>query len=141
MKYRVKVNSKLYAEIVRAVQDAADEIFFLSQQRVPVDKGTLKKSGGVEYLPTGAVIFYRTSYAMKQEEGVVAGTQEAIKKHSVKRHKRKLPQKTVWVTEHDRGPYTRVWKTGYPGKQYVGSSWDEIRPQITKHIQKRLDNG
>ncbi len=52
-----------------AVRDTADEILAVSQTLVPVDKGTLKKSGNVRYGDLEATVGYNTPYAAFMERG------------------------------------------------------------------------
>ncbi len=150
MKWELKWTPKLFDELVRGMQDAGEETFKISQQDgyVPVDKGTLKKSGGTEKTATGIIIFYRTSYAAKQEFGLPAGATEDVPVHLVKAHKRKrativrngrrLVIPGQQVKAHSRGPYTKTYTTGLEGRHYLGRAWDEVRPKVTEFVRRRL---
>ena len=153
MKWELKWTPKLFDDLVRGMQDAGDEVFKISQQDgyVPVDKGTLKKSGGTEKTSTGIIVFYRTSYAAKQEFGLPAGATEDIPAHPVKSHKRKrhtitragrrLVIPTQQVKAHNRGPFTRTYPKGLEGRHYLGRAWDEVRPKLARYVSKRLKSG
>jgi len=52
-----------------AVRDVADEILARSQELVPVDKGTLRKSGNVRYADLAATVGYNAPYAYFVHEG------------------------------------------------------------------------
>ncbi len=148
MKWRVKYTPQLYSTVVRALQSAAEETFALSQRYVPVDKGTLRKSGTLELTSTGAVIFYRTSYAMKMEEGIPPGTTEEVPRHTVKAHRRRSHNVTrrgrtalipaTRVEQHERGPYTKIYHQGLRGRFYVGRAWDEVRPRLKRFLVEQL---
>ena len=69
-----KVKSQIRQAVLLGIRRNADRIFSRSQQTqegyVPVDRGTLKKSGVVLNIPHGARIAYRVSYARDVEFGV-----------------------------------------------------------------------
>ena len=153
MKWTIKWSPQLLEDLVRGMRDAGEETFKISQQEgyVPVDKGTLKKSGGTEMIPNGIVVFYRTSYAAKQEFGLPAGTTEDVPVHAVKAHRRKRQTVTrrgrrvlipaQRVAAHDRGPYTRTYHQGLPGRHYLGRAWDEVSPRLATFVKKRIKSG
>lgn len=118
---------------------AGEETFTGSQRDVPVDTGTLKKSGNLVKLPNGFRIVYRTSYAATQEFGKPAGTREVVKRHRVKGHNRtrtKPKRKTVTIPPHYRGPFNRVYKQGIKGRHYVGDNWNKVRPRLLEFIKQ-----
>ncbi len=153
MKWKIKWNPQLFEDLVRGMQDAGEETFKISQQDgyVPVDKGTLKKSGGTEKTSTGIIVFYRTSYAAKQEFGLPAGATEDVPAHPVKAHKRKRHTITRGgrrivvpghkVVGHTRGPFTKTYAKGLEGRRYLGRAWDEVRPRLAWYVSKRLKSG
>lgn len=77
MTIEVRKNPEAPAEFLRAVEramnrggrDTVDAVFEISQRRVPVRKGTLKKSGNVRYEQGGGRIGYNTPYARPVHEG------------------------------------------------------------------------
>ena len=64
-----KMEEELMEEMESTIRDVADQILALSQQKVPVDKGTLKKSGNVRYGRRYALIGYNTPYAEDIHDG------------------------------------------------------------------------
>lgn len=60
-------------EAIKAgLRDAADDVFAASQRNVPVDKGTLKKSGSVVETEDSVTVGYNTPYAEYVHEGTAA---------------------------------------------------------------------
>lgn len=146
--WRVKYPEKFVKDLLQGLYDAGDETFKRSQQYVPVDRGKLKSSGVPIKLPNGFRIVYRTTYAACQEFGVEPGTTEQVQQHTVKKHQvathqrtMKKTGKTVTVPTHwrgpfERGPFTRVYRDGIPGKFYLSKAWDEVRPKITEFVTR-----
>lgn len=164
--WRVKDPKKFIEDLVRGLQVFGDDVHALSQEYVPVDKGTLRSSSpGSEKLPNGFRIRYRTKYAAVQEFGMEPGTTQNVKKHTVKRHtvKRKMiPAKTILshayinkhgtpvivgsytvpqhvipsysILEHDRGPFTRTYPNGIPGRFYLTRAFEDKKPKLVKFI-------
>ncbi len=67
---RLKDAPRLLHEALHlSVRDVADLIFAESQDRVPVDKGILKKSGNVRYGDLEATVGYNAPYALFVHEG------------------------------------------------------------------------
>jgi len=60
---------ELETEIDKQIYDVADRIFAISQNMVPVAKGTLKKSGNIRYGRGYAFIGYNTPYAEDIHDG------------------------------------------------------------------------
>ena len=64
-----KLRKQLDDEMKTTIWDIADQIFAISQENVPVDKATLKKSGNVRYGIGYALIGYNTPYAEDIHDG------------------------------------------------------------------------
>lgn len=125
--------------LVRGVQDVGDQMFTESQRIVNVDRGTLKKSGFIRYLRDGVEFGYRTPYARRVNSGVAADYWEAVRRHVVRSHRRRLPaaKRYVRVRQHMRGPFKRLIKRR-EGSQFMEKSIEKIRPQIGRIILRRL---
>ena len=150
--WKVKDPQKFIDNLVTGLHGFGDQVFTESQRNVPVDEGTLKKSGVIVKSSTGFKILYRTSYAWRQEKGVEPGTTETVKKHMVKAHTRKTsntPKKVgisgnlsvrltpvTLVQEHERGPFERTYEEGIAGKHYVGNAFEKYRPKLAAFITK-----
>ena len=138
--WTVKDPEKFMATLIAGIHAMGDEVFTQSQRDVPVDKGTLKKSGTLIKTDMGFRIIYRTSYAARQEFGVEPGTVEKVKRHEVRKHNRMIRpagrkrRKKVTVREHQRGPYTRTFPRGIPGRFYLSNAWEQSRPRLTQFI-------
>lgn len=61
--------AKVPAEADRVIEDGAENIFWLSQNLVPVDTGTLQRSGSHNHSFLRSVVGYNTPYAIFVEEG------------------------------------------------------------------------
>jgi hypothetical protein len=59
--------------LIRAIQLTGNRAFDLSQQRVPVVTGALKRSGSGKNIENGFIINYSQDYASFPERGVPAG--------------------------------------------------------------------
>ena len=60
-------------EAIKAgLRDVADDVFAASQRNVPVDKGTLKKSGSVVETEGSITVGYNTPYARYVHDGTAA---------------------------------------------------------------------
>lgn len=131
----------LHSAFVRALQDVGDQIFYRSQRKVPVDTGTLKKSGYIEYLDDGVRIGYRAPYALFVERGF-QGQYIFVRGHRVKAHERRtakasprwegdmyvLPKKKrrrFQVKEHYRRSYFRHEPNGRPARLFLQGAADE----------------
>ncbi len=136
--WRIKDPKKITVRLVEGLHDAGDEIFTESQVNVPVDKGMLKRSGTLIKLINGFRIYYRTSYAKRQEFGVAPGTVEHVKKHQVRAHMRKQKnrRKKVSVIAHNRGPFDRTYPKGVPGRFYLTNAWQKVKPRLARFITK-----
>lgn len=86
---RYKFPKQITDAIVAGIRDCGDAIFLLSQQMVPVDKGTLKKSGRTRRIYNGHQIAYRARYAAAVEFGVKRH-REVARRHHVRAHYRKF---------------------------------------------------
>ena len=69
----------LVNEVDKTIYDIADQIFAISQQKVPVNKATLKKSGNIIFGRGYAYIGYNTPYA----EIVHDGTTNSYSRHKL----------------------------------------------------------
>ncbi len=133
--------------LVRAMEaglgKAAEEIFTYSQRIVPVDKGTLKKSGGIRKIKGGWEIFYRTPYAAVVEYGFDAHEQW-VTRHYVSQHERRRfrgrklrPRRYISVRAHWRGPFPRHMPAR-AGQYYLRDSVDQVRPRIVRYVAQEL---
>lgn len=147
VRWKVKATARFTGGFVAALQAIGEGIFTDSQRKVPVDTGTLKKSGVFEKLDNGFRILYRTSYAAKQEFGIEPGTEEEIPAHIVPAHKRRKKgltpsgrrrRRTVKVEAHEVKAHTRVWKDGMPGKFYVTNAFKKWAPRLRKLLMAEL---
>lgn len=143
VKWKVKNPERFVEQLVQGLHLAGENIFAKSQETgfVPVDEGTLKKSGVLVRLANGFVILYRTSYAAVQEFGIVPGTTQMVKKHDVKQHSRKQGGKRVIVSEHERGPFTRTFEDGMEGKFYLSRAFEVYRPKLAQFIARLVKRG
>lgn len=64
-----EIREELEADMQKEIYKIADMILAESQSRVPVDRGTLKKSGNVRYGRNYAYIGYNTPYARTVHDG------------------------------------------------------------------------
>lgn len=98
------MQNDLNEEIDRLIYDIADQIFAVSQGKVPVRKGTLKKSGSVFRGRGYAYIGYNTPYAETVHDGYISH-QRTVRSHTrvnkmtgaviqVRSHTRQMNQKT-----------------------------------------------
>lgn len=124
--WRVKSPEKFIEQLVQALHDVGDEIFAISQENVPVDTGTLKKSGTVEKLNNGVRITYRTTYAATQEFGIEPGTTQRVKKHTVKKHVVKAS------TRYSHGVRSHSYTTKH-GTKVVVKNYTVKTYQIPRH--------
>lgn len=133
----------LRGALIRAIQEIGDDIFYRSQRKVPVDTGTLKKSGYIEYLDDGVRIGYRAPYALFVEKGF-QGQYIFVRSHRVSAHTRRTAKVSpVWegdffvmpkqkrrkkfgVREHRRRSYFRHEPNGRAGKFFLRDSTDEV---------------
>ena len=89
---------ELEASMVRAIQDGGDKMFAETQRLVNVDKGTLKKSGFIEYLRDGVVFGYRAPYARRVNYGVSKGHTEHVRRHTVRAHSVRAHRRSIMGT-------------------------------------------
>jgi hypothetical protein len=141
--------------MVRALQDIGDRMFAESQRIVPVDRGTLKRSGFIRYLPDGVEFGYRTPYAARVNFGLPAGYSEVVRRHTVRAHRRRVRTvligrrryhwnpKTqrfargsayVQVRSHSRGPFVRRYPRGVQGSHYMERAVDKYMPTVGRSI-------
>lgn len=78
--------AKIKEKMILGVRDLGQLIFLESQALVPVDKGTLKKSGTIRNISSGIQITYRAPYAAVIEFGS-QDHRERVKKHYVRPYK------------------------------------------------------
>lgn len=127
--------------MVLGIRDLRDLMFTESQRIVNVDRGTLKKSGFTKNLPDGAEFGYRAPYAARVNFGLPKGYTEAVRRHRVRAHRRRLARASrryVKVREHYRGPFKRVYAKGVKGSQFMERSVDKFMPQAGKVIGRRI---
>lgn len=106
--------AKIKDAIVAGIRDCGEAIFMDSQQHVPVDKGTLKKSGTIRKITNGIKITYRAKHAAPIEFGY-GKHNEIVKRHAVRAHFRKYRHyhsvfnvKTGKKVTHILGPIHKV---------------------------------
>lgn len=134
---------KLTRAMESGLRKAVDEIFAISQRDVPVDKGTLKKSGGIRRIKGGWEIYYRTPYAAPVEFGFEAH-QQWVRRHYVMEHERRRfrgrklrPRRYISVRAHYRGPFTRHMPAR-AGRFFLANAVAEVRPRITRYVAQSL---
>jgi len=141
MKWKLKHPEEFIRAVVKGMHQIGDQIFTESQIEVPVDEGTLKKSGVPEYLENGFRITYRTSYAAKQEFGLPPGHTESVRGYRVRRYTRKTGKrsggKRVIVPAHNVGSHSRTYKKGLQGKFYLTGPYNRARPKLIKFIAEQ----
>jgi hypothetical protein len=144
-----RLKERLIRAMVRGLQDFGDVVFTDSQRDVPVDRGTLKKSGVFRRLPDGFEIAYRAPYAAPVHFGVKAHD-EQVRRHYVRLHRRKIYMRTVMrkgrptryyrhgmVRAHYRGPFTRHVKDR-PARPWLQDSLDRHMPELGQYLGRQL---
>lgn len=131
------LENRLVRAMTRGLQDFGEAVFLLSQQPgyVPVDKGTLKKSGVLRLLPNGFEIVYRTPYAAPVHFGVPEHD-ETVRRHWVRPFRRIKPRSTL-VHGHFRGPFGRHMSTR-EARPWLQNAVDSLYPEIGKYLKRRL---
>lgn len=111
-----KLLAKIRLAIVKGIQATGDDIFDLSQSTekcyVPVDTGTLKKSGDNLYQPDGTKIVYIAPYAAVVEVGTEGTPIKGNQTLKVGKHTRKpyLNKNGVRVSGTEVSGYSRTYK-------------------------------
>lgn len=138
VKFNIKDHKVVAEKIIKGWQQIGEDIFDLSQQRCPVDEGTLQMSGAQNSGPVsdGYIIVYRTSYAAVQEFGTNKH-QERVTRHNVRKHKRKTLVHKKFVIAHDRGPFIRTVGPR-EGKHFLGSAYEEFKPRLLRVYKKHM---
>lgn len=135
-----KLEDRLIAAMVRAIHDWGDLVFTTSQRDVPVDKGTLKKSGILRKLPNGIEIVYRTPYAWPVHEGVPEHD-ERVRQHFVRSHlrrkRRQARRRTIMVRSHLRGPFTRHMSER-KARPWLRNAVERHYPRLSRMFGQRL---
>jgi hypothetical protein len=98
---------KIVDAIIKGVQRNGDRIFDISQDTsagfCPVDKGTLKKSGYINYPSNGVEMGYTADYASVVEFGTEGGPIEGTQVVKVSSFRRKTKTgKVAQVSAHER---------------------------------------
>lgn len=120
--------AKLKEETNIAIRDVADAIFDRSQSKVPVDKGTLKKSGSVIHGEGWSLIGYGTPYAVTVHYGFEDHTQ------IVKEHTRLLKGgKISVVKEHERRMSARE------ARKYLDDAIKEVLNEIPPELRDMIE--
>jgi len=81
-----EAKTKVKEALLKAIQEAGNRGFSLSQANCPVDTGFLKSSGAGKPLANGTEIAYTAQYASEVERGVSAGNRH-VKAHTRSGHK------------------------------------------------------
>jgi len=124
-----RLEEKVRKAILKGIQATGDDIFDLSQQTdkcyVPVDTGTLKKSGDNIYLKNGTRIVYIAPYSAVVEYGKEASPVKGEYKMNVRKHKRKsyLRKDGTKVSATEVKAYEKVLE----GKRPIS-----FRPKLSK---------
>ena len=139
----MSLETRLISAMEAGLGRAVEEIFAFSQRDVPVDKGTLKKSGGIRKIPNGWEIFYRTPYAPTVEFGFDAHEQR-VRRHYVMDHQRRRfrgkrlrPRRYISVRAHYRGPFTRHMPAR-AGQYFLAGAVEQVRPRFGRHVGRAL---
>ncbi len=137
---RIKNHKAVIDKIIKGWRQIGEDIFDKSQDDCPVDEGTLKGTGAQLSGPTpgGYTIIYRTSYAARQEFGVLPGTVEYVKRHHVRKHKRKTLVHKKYVKAHDRGPIYRQFPAGIDGKYFLTNAYEEMKPRLVRVLVRHI---
>ena len=123
---RSEIKKLVYKALIEGVRRNGERIFNTSQNTegcfVPVNTGTLKKSGYTKNLPNGIEIGYTAPYAARVEAGGPAipysGTQ------------------VVHVQGYTRRGYTRRYRKDEPRMIYVSSG--SVKAHDRVYVEKRL---
>lgn len=120
--------------LMNGLRRFVDQVFFLSQVYVPVDRGTLKKSGTVRPVQGGFEIAYRTPYAAPVEFGYPEHWQH-VRRHRVRQHRRRLGRYKRYsdVRQHQRGPFLRLMSER-KGRFFLTQAFEETRPQMMRFV-------
>jgi hypothetical protein len=106
--FRKELRQDVLEALIKGVRRNGERIFDISQNTedgyVPVDRGTLKKSGYTFLKPNGIEIGYTAPYARDVEFGRQAKPFSGVQKVRIKRHTRKLPKGAgiIEIDEHVR---------------------------------------
>ena len=140
------LRTRLCRAAVRGLHDFGDHVFAVSQVNVPVDRGTLKKSGRIRYLKSGVEISYGTPYAVPVHEGVPEHDEE-VQRHYVRPHKRRIfrltrtgrrrPVRRTFVRGHYRGPFRRHVRER-SARPWLREAIEEALPDLGYYILRRL---
>ena len=122
-----KVREEIEMEFEKSIYDLADRIFAISQQNVPVDKGTLKKSGNVRYGRGYAIVGYNTPYAEDIHDG--HGAHDRV----VRQHTRMLQSGIViQVRSHIRR------MNEMSGRPYLDNAIKEVLRDISPELRDSI---
>ena len=144
-----QLENKSVRAALKGLQDFGEAVFTLSQRGVPVDKGTLKKSGVLRLLPNGFEIAYRTPYAAPVHFGVPEHD-ERVQRHFVHPYQRKTARggvlfgsprrirtRSVLVHGHYRGPFSRHMRDR-AARPWLQDAFDELYPELGKYLKQRF---
>lgn len=98
---------------VKGQKKLAEEILADSQKKVPVDTGTLQRSGTVQTKDNITTISYNTPYAAKQHEDTTLDHSESLRKHEqgeAKYLERPFNEKSSKLEEYIRKEVNRALK-------------------------------
>ena len=148
-----KFKKELKKNIDKVVDNFAKEVFQEAQKMAPSNTGALKQagywvsssSGGLwqHGKDTGFSIIYKAPYAYKLHEGGKPGEllgnanpADFPWKADTRRHKRKLPGKTVWVRRHTK-TYKKIYKPTKVAEEWKAINYENTRDTSpNKWIQK-----
>ena len=120
---RTKKNQQLVKQaILRALQRLGDSILDKSQQTVPVDRGTLMRSGYTKKLAgRGVEVGYTAPYAAQQEFGMPSLPYEGVQRVKIKPYNYRLVDNEGNVRQVEVPAHERT----YVNKRLIG-----FRPRI-----------
>jgi len=132
---------QLQTDALRAgIRDAADAVLARSQDMVPVDTGTLKKSGNVRYGDMEATVGYNTSYAAFVHEGTASHIITPRTKKWLRWEEGRIERLAARIS-----PRRAKWRFAkivvHPGtlpQPYLSEALLEVRPQIREMVLRRL---
>lgn len=120
------------------LEDIADAVFTASQEKVPVDTGTLKKSGSVTFGDLSATVGYAATYAAPVEFG---SRPHHLPRTAIDRPG--MPGLRTWAARH--GMPGAEWaiaksiaKRGTKAQPYLIPAFEETKPLFNRFVGRRL---
>ena len=123
------LEKELTESIDKVIYDVADQIMAISQNLVPVDKGTLKKSGNVVYGRGYAYVGYNTPYAETVHDGY-GSHQRQVRAHT---RRVKTSGIVISVRSHTRQMKART------GKPYMDDAISAVLKRLPEEIRNQIE--